>query len=84
MYRVTQIPAKQKEDEPERNEENAYNKAPDQNARKDFQIAHETRRFIHFFLLSGFSKEERYLLQIHKNQMNREIFNPSEVTNPYI
>jgi hypothetical protein len=55
MYRVTQITTKQKEDEPECDKENAYNKAPDQNVGKDFQPAYETRRLIHFLLLSGFS-----------------------------
>jgi hypothetical protein len=42
MYCVACIPAEQEEDEPERNEDNAYNKAPDQNAGKDFQMAYET------------------------------------------
>jgi hypothetical protein len=48
MNHVARIPAQQEKDEPEGNEDNAYNKAPDQNAGKDFQIAYETRRFIHF------------------------------------
>jgi len=49
MNPVARISAEKEKDEPERNEYNAYNKAPDQNAGKDFQIAYETRRFIHFF-----------------------------------
>jgi hypothetical protein len=48
MYRVALIPAEQEEDETEHNKDNTYNKAADQNAGKDFQIAYETRRFIHF------------------------------------
>jgi len=46
---VASIPAEQEKDKPERNEDNAYKKAPDQNAGKDFQIDYETRRFIQFF-----------------------------------
>jgi hypothetical protein len=42
MNHVVHIPAEQEEDEPEHNEENPYNKAPDQNAGNDFQIAYET------------------------------------------
>ena len=48
MNHVAGIPAKEEKDEPERDEDNTYNKAPDQNAGKDFQFAYETRRFIHF------------------------------------
>lgn len=42
MYRVALVPAEQEEDKPKRNEDNAYDKAPDQNAGEDFQIADDT------------------------------------------
>jgi hypothetical protein len=42
MNHVARIPAEQEEDEPERNEENPYNKAPNKNTGKDFQIAYKT------------------------------------------
>jgi hypothetical protein len=59
MYSVAQIPSEQKKDEPERNEENADNKAMDQNVGKDFQIAYETRRLIHWFPPVWFLKWEK-------------------------
>jgi len=42
MYRVTRVPAEQEEDKPKRNEDKAYDKAPDQNAGENFQIADDT------------------------------------------
>jgi hypothetical protein len=37
MNHVARLPAEQEKDEPERNEDNAYKKAPDQNVGKDFR-----------------------------------------------